>query len=150
MILYPIADDSDISDDRENAEAYKTAYLTLSPTALLNLSSAQTILDKLPSPSSLLLSASDSHDASFDAIMFEPIQINPGSVAIRCDRCSWSTRALGLEIELVTNDISMGGENKVGTGEGWRKYTKWRRDREGGCGCGGTWTRETVSKGENR
>lgn len=76
--------------------------------------------------------------------MFEQLQVTPGSTSIRCDRCSWTTRALGLDIDLGLGLDGM-GTGSVGIGEGWKRYVEWRRERENGCGCGGSWVRETVS-----
>ena len=81
-------------------------------------------LSALPSPSSLFVCESDAE--TYDAITF---QVIPPDAGLECNRCGWRTISL------------FGSPSASPTGEETSAWSRWRMERERGCGCGGNWSR---------
>lgn len=123
------ADVSDPPSSPGTTSALNTAYLSLDPSSLLSLPSVSPLILSLPAPSALFLSDPEYPEGEYDAITFEPLSPSDPRGTVGCGKCHWRTAALGREI-LLGNSVEEKGIR------GWRR---WRKDREGGCGCGGSW-----------
>ncbi|GFZ47093.1 hypothetical protein JCM24511_04835 [Saitozyma sp. JCM 24511] len=130
----------------------QTSLVTLDISPILPL--LKPTLDILPSPSSLFRAEqAEVQSEEHDAITFLPIPQGLGLEGRlpRCDRCGWRTAGLagvmglgmgmGMGTGMGAVGMGMGMGQINGTGQETTAWEVWKKEREAGCGCGGTWVR---------